>query len=51
MFISQKSSRRNLMVGILHGGFVKFQKPLDLAEEHGSYENHSPSVNIKRTGP
>jgi hypothetical protein len=40
--ISQKTLRRHLTVRILHGGFTKSQKPSDLAEEQGSYDNIRP---------
>jgi hypothetical protein len=37
MFISQKSSRRNLTVEILRGEFLNFREPSDLIEEREGY--------------
>jgi hypothetical protein len=37
LFISQESSRRNLMVKILHGEFMKSWKPSNLVEEQEGY--------------
>jgi hypothetical protein len=48
LLISQELLRMHWMVGILHGGFAKSWKPSDLAEEQGSYDKHSSSVNLGR---
>jgi hypothetical protein len=37
VFISQKSSRRNLTVEILRGEFAKFRELSNRVEEKGSY--------------
>jgi hypothetical protein len=51
MFISLKSSRRNLKVRTLHGGVAKSHKPSDLIEEKEGYGACFLSVNLRRTEP
>ena len=48
VFISQKSSRRNLIVRILRGGFVKSWKPSDLLEEKEGYGECFSKCKLRR---